>query len=75
MVEDVPGADAAMRAHLPAGDPSFVKQLNQVRSRYLQEVRCLARRELRMSGVNATSLPCAMWSGISLSIRIAEAGI
>ena len=48
IVKDVLGADAAMCAYLPAGDPSFVEQLNQVRSRYLQEIRCLARRELRM---------------------------
>ena len=50
VVKDVLGADAAMCAYLPAGDPSFVEQLNQVRSRYLQEVRCLARREFRMQG-------------------------
>ena len=35
VVKDVLGAMRRCGAYLPAGDPSFVEQLNQVRSRYL----------------------------------------
>ena len=48
VVDDVLDPDTAMRAYLAAGNSAFVQQLDQMRSRYLQEVGCLTRREFRM---------------------------
>ena len=50
VVEQVAGADTAMRAHLAMGDSAILEQLHQVRPRYLQEVGLLARCQFRIQG-------------------------
>lgn len=54
---DVCRADAAMRPHLPAGNPPVIEELHQVRPRHLQQVGGLPRRQLGMHWRQYNAMP------------------
>ena len=74
--EDILGADAAVRAHLPAGESAHCRAAAPGASaRPATTRRPAASVSSACSVVSATPLPCAIWSRISLSSRYAAEGI